>query len=991
MTDTDPIQEQSSSSADKTMYEKYQEVWTTHRDLYGPKTALLYQVGGFFEIYDTENPITGETNCNIRTVAEICQLSLSQGPNTLFGGFPVDSLEKYEQILVNAGWTVVVVTQRKNRHAGRDVIHREVDHISSPGMFLSSTSSSSSTSRNLIGVLVNTIHPKQRAYWGVTSFELSTGRITFCEGNTPDRLHQFLCLHPPTEMVVWSDGLEPSNQLTEVLASSSSSSSFSYHLKCLPPSLAAADEAILERFWNLKELASWIHRHPHSRRCLAALMSFVSDHFPSSSALKDLDPPELWVPDDEVRVGNAALSQLGADDALLSLLDKCITVAGRRLLRSRLLRPITDIRELNRRLDRIDAVMNTGHDAQISISISKGLRSVYDIARLWRRLEIGASMNDMSCLLRSYESAINCLGYVDTTSDPGFFDWLFSRWDTTNTVELARAGTTPPVRILPFRPRAYPVLEELFAEGLAIRAEAQALCDSWSTLVKVRNLQKTKTKNNDASLYLDDNRTDGGFRIIGTANRISSAYTNLRNGGDLSAKVTAFKSTSCLSTARLEELSSQHSHWWITKWVPAWNEHWTSAIAEIVARGRIVSSALEAWCAELDVSWCIGQTAHEWKWVRPVFGADSAYPSPVQATTVSASETDFTVSIKGLRHPVIERLIKVPYVSHDLELGPTSMLLYGMNASGKSSLMKAIGIAVLLAQTGFPVPATAFTLSQPFTAIFTRILGNDNLWAGLSSFAVEMTEFREILQFADDRSLVLGDELCSGTESLSATALVAAGIETLADRGTVFVFATHLHTLADIIPSSTRVRIAHMKVVYDAATDTLVYDRSLAPGVGSALYGLEVCRALRLPTGFLDRAIIIRKQLEGWVAPHRSVYSSGVVVSSCEVCGGHKGLETHHIIAQAEGGTDTVGNLVCLCQTCHDDHHGGRIQIHGWKEDATGARILTWVRPDHKSLSNEVVTWIREQKLLKIRGPIIQRMGKQIFGIDISTKDLKSV
>ena len=373
------------------------------------------------------------------------------------------------------------------------------------------------------------------------------------------------------------------------------------------------------------------------------------------------------------------------------------------------------------------------------------------------------------------------------------------------------------------------------------------------------------------------------------------------------------------------------------------------------------------------MSWTVAAIAKEWRWTRPVF----------------LVADDGSVQVEGLRHPVIERLTKVPYVSHALSLDSEAgrgLLLYGMNASGKSSLMKALGLAVLLAQAGFPVPATSLRLA-PFTAIFTRILGNDNLWAGLSSFAVEMTEFREILQFADSQSLVLGDELCAGTESLSATALVAAGVETLAERGTKFLFATHLHELATLLPAT--VKAVHLKVHYDAATDVLVYDRSLAPGSGSALYGLEVCRALDLPPAYLDRATMIRKQLAGWIAPHRSAYTADAVIDACEVCKGLVGLEAHHVIPQAAAGSHTAGNLVCLCSTCHDDHHGGRLMIEGWEETSAGRR-LRWSRPLVGTVTDEVTVWIKEQRLLKVRVPTIQRMAKQIFAVDLTAAQIKN-
>jgi DNA mismatch repair protein MutS len=332
-----------------------------------------------------------------------------------------------------------------------------------------------------------------------------------------------------------------------------------------------------------------------------------------------------------------------------------------------------------------------------------------------------------------------------------------------------------------------------------------------------------------------------------------------------------------------------------------------------------------------------------------------------------------------------------------------------MNASGKSSLMKAIGLCALLAQVGFPVPAATCRLT-PFTAIFTRILGNDNLWAGLSSFAVEMTEFREILRFADARSLVLGDELCSGTESLSATALVAAGVEHLTSVGTKFIFATHLHELTSVlkntclqaalpdIASLSTVKAVHLKVTYDAATDRLIYDRALAPGSGSALYGLEVCRALDLPPAYLERATVLRKTLAGWTAPSVSTYSAATVVDACAVCGSGHRLETHHIrpqvdavAAEAEGvDLDAAGNLVCLCDSCHDDHHAGRLEITGWQDTSTGRRLV-WSRTQQgQGLTEDVKAWIREQRLLKIRVPTIKRMATQLFNCEITAADIKA-
>ena len=128
--------------------------------------------------------------------------------------------------------------------------------------------------------------------------------------------------------------------------------------------------------------------------------------------------------------------------------------------------------------------------------------------------------------------------------------------------------------------------------------------------------------------------------------------------------------------------------------------------------------------------------------------------------------------------------------------GVDGVLLYGVNSVGKSSIMKAVGLAVVAAQAGMFVAADALELGErPFTGIYTRIGLRDDLARGHSTFVVEMLELRAILRRASARSLVIGDELCAGTEAQSALAIVGAGVVTLAKRGARFAFATHLHEL----------------------------------------------------------------------------------------------------------------------------------------------------------------------------------------------------
>lgn len=190
------------------------------------------------------------------------------------------------------------------------------------------------------------------------------------------------------------------------------------------------------------------------------------------------------------------------------------------------------------------------------------------------------------------------------------------------------------------------------------------------------------------------------------------------------------------------------------------------------------------------------------------------------------------------------------------------VLLYGINSSGKSSLMKSIGIAVMLAQGGFFVPARAMIFS-PFDAIFTRILSRDNVVKSLSTFGVEMLELNTIFHHTSAKTLVLGDEISHGTETLSAVAIVASTILQLASNKALFILTTHLHQLGQVreLARLRQVVSLHLSVHYDETNDRLVFDRKLRGGSGSSMYGLEFAKSLHIHEGFMKNAMSIREAL----------------------------------------------------------------------------------------------------------------------------------
>jgi hypothetical protein len=274
-----------------------------------------------------------------------------------------------------------------------------------------------------------------------------------------------------------------------------------------------------------------------------------------------------------------------------------------------------------------------------------------------------------------------------------------------------------------------------------------------------------------------------------------------------------------------------------------------------------------------------------------------------------------------------------------------------------SVYLKSIGLNTILAQSGNFTAAKTFKYC-PFHTILTRILGSDNIFTNSSSFQVEMNELRAILYRANERSLVLTDELCRGTEFTSATALVASAIMNLSKLSSKFILTTHLHKLCDLeeIRELENVSIEHMKVIFDE-DNKLIYDRKIERGkLENISYGVHIADKLGLSEipNFIMNAEMIRKKLMNKSAEllptKKSVYNAKLYVNDCEICG-KKAIDTHHIKFQEDADEkgffedvayhkNHIGNLVALCKKCHDEVHNGNLEIEGKTMTTDGIKVI---------------------------------------------------
>jgi len=332
-----------------------------------------------------------------------------------------------------------------------------------------------------------------------------------------------------------------------------------------------------------------------------------------------------------------------------------------------------------------------------------------------------------------------------------------------------------------------------------------------------------------------------------------------------------------------------------------------------------------------------------------------------------------------LRHPIVEVINKeFNYVPHDIGLGGPNesdgILLYGINSSGKSTLMKSIGLNIILGQIGYFVAAKQFVY-YPYKTLFTRIIGNDNLMKGLSSFMVEMMELTSILKRNNKNTLVIGDEICRGTEEKSANIIVSYILESLSKSNTCFITATHLHKIAHMesIKKLNRVKAKHLKITYDSENEKLIYARNLSDGQGESFYGLTVAKFLMKDSFFNKRTSEILNEYEELDVPKKSNYNDDFMIE-CYICKSKKNLESHHIIPQKDFinkeiqiQKDNYSNLVTLCEKCHDKIDTKELIINGWLNTSSGKKLNYSFQEKVKinKHSNEMIEYIKELKKLK--------------------------
>lgn len=977
---------------------EYFELTKRYQDEYGDKTILLMQVGAFFEVYGINNKeLNTITLSKITDFSQICELNIVDKNtcvgknNVMMAGFKDIMIEKYLKKIQDAGFTAVVYTQDENIKNTT----RSLAGVFSPGTYFHTDSPSLTNSTTCIWVnlIENKLFMKGKyIVVGVANIDIFTGKTSIFQFkeiyiNSPttyDELERFISIYNPSEVILISN-LPDEKEMNNIISYAGISSSLIHKLHIHEK--GTKNNNIIERLNNCekqpyqKEILSKFYQFDNfdifiqnfnenniATQAFCYLLDFIYQHNPQ--LVNKISEPIFENSFTRLALANHTLKQLNIIDdgnvktskysCVSSMLNNCCTSMGRRKFLYNILNPIYDENILQREYDITEYYLN--NIEKYKNLFKSRLLQIKDLSKFERQIYLKKiSPKSFFTLYNNITIIKEIFQILNEEPDKQIFQYLLNFEPNlleinnicSQLLELIEKNINIELAKELEQLQQFEVNFIQIGVNNELDKKTQILNESEHKLESIReclsNLIENKEKKTSRSGdYVKIHETEkNNYGLICTSRRCKILEDFLPKNEEVIELVikpnnSIIKFNFIISKNKFEYEKQNSSNNFII-------DSQISLLCKNISSTKIcmkdlITLAYNKFTEEfgncqkqleqiinfitlIDVLHNKSEIAQKFNYCKP---------------TIIQSEKACVNAI-GIRHCLIEQFqLNELYIKNDISLGDKvtdGILLYGTNAVGKTTLIRALGISIIMAQAGLYVPCSEFTF-KPYRHIFTRIIGNDNIFKGLSTFEVEMSELRTILRLMDENSLVLGDELCSGTETMSAISIFVAGIQKLCNSKSSFIFATHLHEIVNFeeICNLRNVCLKHMEVIYDKEKDILIYDRKLKDGPGNNLYGLEVCKSLNLPQDFLDAANEIRikysPESKSILSLKQSRYNSNKIVGTCEKCGKNMGTEVHHLYFQSEANENGIivndlsvfhknnlANLMTLCEKCHDEIH----------------------------------------------------------------------
>jgi DNA mismatch repair protein MutS len=791
-------------------------------------TLLLFRLGDFYELFFED----------AKEASVLLNVALTKRSGVPMCGVPYHAAQTYIAKLIKAGRRVAICDQTSEPQPGK-IVSRDITQIISAGT-VSDLDLLEAKRANYLGAVY-----ADGSAFGFAYADLTTGEFRLTQLQDRQSLLDDLARVSPSELLISSEQKDQLGRIDHALE---------YDSYAFLPEQAIF--TLCEHF-KTKSLDGFGCREmPQAVAAAGAIIHYLKhqlrrkvDHLTSLRC----DAPVDFVMLDAATQTNLELVESRAlrNSSLLAVLDRTITPMGGRKLRSWILQPLRNLRELERRQQMIADLLQ---EPDLLAAIRTELKSIRDIERAISRLsQASGNARDLVALKTSLQQIPKLKGELQK---------LIER------MEFGREGTPCPPNVKEDSGLGEPALPRQLQDEIHEMPElseklAQALVDdppftlkeggifrdghdadldalrhasregkNWISHLQEREIAATGIK----SLKVRYNSVFGYFIEITKSNlaNVPARYTRKQTtvGGErfITPELKEIEAKILGADQRAQNIEYQL---------------FQKLRDETLRELGVIQQTAEA-IAVFDVICALAETARLFRYCRPVL-----------------TET-LRLVIKDGRHPVLDQtLVEEKFVPNDTSLDGENVrlaIITGPNMAGKSTYIRQVALIVLMAQIGAFVPAESAEIGL-VDRIFTRVGANDDLARGQSTFMVEMNETSNIVNNATERSLVILDEIGRGTSTFDGLSIAWSVAEFLHDKIKArTLFATHYHELTKL--AQDRSGVDNFNVAVREWNEQIIFLRKIVHGGADKSYGIQVARLAGLPKEILDRAKDILAHLE---------------------------------------------------------------------------------------------------------------------------------
>ncbi len=806
------------------MMAQYLEIKEAHSD-----ALLFYRMGDFYEMF-FEDAVNAAEALDIA----LTKRGKHNGEDIPMCGVPVHSAEGYLLTLIRKGFRVAVCEQMESpaeakKRGSKSVVRREVVRLVTPGT-LTEDALLEARRHNFLAAYAD-VRDEAALAWA----DISTGAFHVMP-LTSVRLSPELARLAPSELIV-ADGVQ--DKLNEPV--------MDLGISLTPIGRASFDSTSAEKricgLFHVGALDAFGNFGRAEISAMGALIDYLE--ITQKGKLPLLQTPLKESEDRVVQIDAATRRNLeltrslsgGRAGSLLSVVDRTVTPGGARLLEQRLSSPSRNLDVIHGRLD---AVSFAAEDSLIASDLREALRKTPDLDRALSRLSLDrGGPRDLAAIRNGLTQAAAIAELCANQDVPVLlatalqnlvgFEYLLNLLDEALVADpplLARDGGF-----------IAPGFDGELDEARTLRDEGRSVIAGFQQkYAEHTGITSLKIKHNNVLGYFIETTATHAEKMLNppfsetyihrqtTANQVrfttvelSEIETRILNAGNLALEI----------EKRLYQRLSDE-------------------ILTLAARLNQAARGL----AELDLTTALADLARGENWCRPQVDASRAF------------------EVQGGRHPVVEHaLLKQSgdaFIANDCDLsaedGATIWLLTGPNMAGKSTFLRQNALIALLAQMGSYVPAEQAHIGV-VSQLFSRVGASDDLARGRSTFMVEMVETAAILNQADDRALVILDEIGRGTATYDGLSIAWATLEHLhAANKCRALFATHYHELTALAGKLDGVENATVAV--KEWEGEVIFLHEVHKGAADRSYGVQVAQLAGLPASVVERARIVLDQLE---------------------------------------------------------------------------------------------------------------------------------